>query len=148
MIENELKKLDAEVNLIKEEVENKKIQRPDNDKFLEVMTPCMVEYSSQLTRLKENLNKLMECYENVAKVFGFKSNEFRMKECFLTISSFIKRFTSAKLKITGAGIKQIEHDENMPPNVSTCKSPVKTPNIKLSIIDPNQNTYAILQSET
>lgn len=135
-IENELKKLGDEVKLIKEEVENNKIKRLDDDKFLQVMTPCMVQYSSELTRLKDNLNKLMECYENVAKVFGFKSNEFRMKECFLTISSFIKRFTSAKLKMTGTGIEQVENNENVPPNVSTCKSPGKTANIKISIIDP------------
>lgn len=135
LIENELKKLGGEIKIIKEEVENDKIQRLDDDKFLQVITPCMSQYTSELNRLNENLNKLKSEYENVAKVFGFKPNEFRMKECFSTISAFIKHFTSAKFKITVAGIEQVVHDENVSPNITTCKSPVKTSNIKLPI-DP------------
>lgn len=63
------------------------------DKFVEVMTRFLLHCRNKLQLLKEAMDQMQNCYQEVGKYFAFNVDKYPLEECFSDIKIFKDLFT-------------------------------------------------------
>lgn len=99
-IEDGIKKISTEADILEKELEQNNVPQFIDDKFDEIMTPFLSQCKGHLELLEGSTIEMKNGYMKVADHFGFKTNEYPMKECFSTIVTFQNLFSKAQIEIS------------------------------------------------
>lgn len=119
LIEENIQHLSSSSEMLKQEVENRKVHQLHGDKFVEVMSPFSSECSQQVERLEGLFKQLQQSYMKVGEVFAFDIMSYSMEECFSNIRIFEDMFKKTYANIYGnfEALSLERHDPVKPPYI-------------------------------